>query len=326
MKIFVTGGAGYVGSHCCKAFAEAGWDVVVYDNLSRGWPDFVRWGPLIQGDILNQRELTEAMHAVRPDAVAHFAAFAYVGESVEQPNIYYRNNFVGAMNLVDAMLEANVGRLIFSSTCATYGIPPSLPVNEASPQSPVNPYGWSKLMTEKLLADYARAYAFEYVALRYFNAAGADPAGEVGERHVPETHAIPLALKGAVDGDFTFKIMGTDYDTPDGTAVRDYIHVTDLAQAHKLAVEYLAAGNPSAAVNLGTGQGVSVAELAAAIERVTGKAVRRENVVRRAGDPPALVADPRKAQQLLGWRPGHSDIDTIVSTAYQWHLKDSQRQ
>lgn len=322
MKVFVTGGAGYVGSHCCKAFAEAGWEVVVYDNLSRGWSDFVRWGPLIEGDILDRQKLAEALQATRPDAVAHFAAFAYVGESVEQPNIYYRNNFVGAMNLIDAMLDAGVRRLIFSSTCATYGIPESIPVSEASPQEPVNPYGWSKLMTEKLLADYARAYDFSYVALRYFNAAGADPAGEIGERHVPETHAIPLALRGAVGGNYTFKIMGSDYDTPDGTAVRDYIHVADLAQAHRLAIEYLAAGKPSTAVNLGTGKGVSVAELASTIERVTGQKIKYEKVARRPGDPPALVADPSRAEQLLGWKPQFSDIETILSTAYRWHMKD----
>lgn len=322
MKIFVTGGAGYVGSHCCKAFAEAGWEVVVYDNLSRGWVDFVRWGPLVEGDILDQQKLAEALHAAKPDAVAHFAAFAYVGESVEQPNIYYRNNFVGAMNLIDAVLDAGVRRLLFSSTCATYGIPTTLPVSETSQQSPVNPYGWSKLMTEKLLADYARAYDLSYVALRYFNAAGADPDGEVGERHVPETHAIPLALRGTDAGDFIFKIMGTDYDTPDGTAVRDYIHVADLAQGHKLAIEYLAAGKPSVAVNLGTGRGVSVAELASAIERVTGRPIKYERTGRRPGDPPVLVADPRLAGQLLGWRPQYSDIDTIVSTAYRWHTKD----
>lgn len=322
MKIFVTGGAGYVGSHCCKAFAAAGWEVVVYDNLSRGWRDFVRWGPLIEGDILDQQKLGEALRATQPDAVAHFAAFAYVGESVEQPNIYYRNNFVGAMNLVDSMLDAGVRRLIFSSTCATYGIPPTLPVVESSPQSPVNPYGWSKLMTEKLLADYARAYDFRYVALRYFNAAGADPDGEVGERHVPETHAIPLGLLGADDGDYAFKIMGTDYDTADGTAVRDYIHVSDLAQAHRQAVDYLSADKPSVVINLGTGRGVSVAELAAAIERVTGRTIKCERVGRRPGDPPVLVAEPGLARQLLGWRPQHSDIDTIVSTAYRWHRKE----
>ncbi len=325
MKIFVTGGAGYVGSHCCKAFSEAGWDVVVYDNLSRGWRDFVRWGPLIEGDILDRQQLGAAIQETQPDVVAHFAAFAYVGESVEQPNIYYRNNFVGGMNVADAVIEAGVRRMLFSSTCATYGIPPTLPIDETSPQSPVNPYGWSKLMTEKLLSDYARAYEFEYVALRYFNAAGADPDGQIGERHVPETHAIPLALSGATDDGFTFKIMGTDYDTPDGTAVRDYIHVADLAQAHKLAVDYLAAGKSSVALNLGTGRGVSVAELASAIERVTGRTINLERTGRRPGDPPVLVADARRAEQLLGWRPKHSDIETIVSTAYQWHMKDQRR-
>jgi UDP-arabinose 4-epimerase len=320
-RVFVTGGAGYVGSHCCKAFAEGGWEVVVYDNLSRGWRDFVRWGPLIVGDILDEDRLRQAMRDTKPDVVAHFAAMAYVGESTENPSLYYRTNSMGALSVLDAVLAANVPSILFSSTCASYGVPEYTPIDEEHPQCPINPYGWSKLIVEKMLADYGRAYGIRSVPLRYFNAAGADPAGEIGERHEPETHVIPLAIRGALRNDCTFTILGADFDTRDGTAVRDYIHVADLADAHSKALSYLCAGGESAVFNLGTGVGTSVAEIAAAVERITGRSLLRQIGPRRPGDPAMLVASAAKAHRCLGWVPFHSDIDTIVSTACHWHVQ-----
>jgi UDP-arabinose 4-epimerase len=322
--VFVTGGAGYVGSHCCKAFALAGWQVVTYDNLSRGWRDFVKWGPLIEGDLLDTDGLKRAIQDVQPDAVAHFAALAYVGESVADPGGYYRVNSLGALNVMDAMREAGVGAMLFSSTCATYGVPVRTPLEETHPQAPINPYGWSKLFVEKMLGDYQVAHGLRSVALRYFNAAGADLDGEVGERHEPETHVIPLAIRGAMHDDFTFSIFGADFDTRDGTAIRDYIHVADLAQAHLRALEYLHAGGASEAINLGTGVGTTVLEIAAAVERAAGRPLARTIGPRRAGDPPALVAAADKAARLLGWRPQHSDIDTIIASAWAWHQREQR--
>lgn len=316
--LLVTGGAGYVGSHCCKAFAADGWNIVVYDNLSRGWKKLVKWGQLIEGDILDRDALTAAMQKVRPDAVAHFAALAYVGESFEIPADYYRTNAVGMLNLLDAMRGADVGRILFSSSCATYGIPDKLPIDETTAQSPINPYGWSKLIAEKMLADYDHAYGIRSVALRYFNAAGDDADLETGEQHEPETHMIPLAIMAAQSGG-TFRINGDDFDTPDGTAVRDYIHVTDLADAHCRAVGYLMDGGASDVFNLGTGNGFSVTEILDAIERVSGTKIEREITTRRPGDPPALVASANKARQVLGWEPKHSSIDEIIATAWRWH-------
>jgi UDP-arabinose 4-epimerase len=319
--VLVTGGAGYVGSHCCKAFAQAGWRVVVYDNLSRGWREMVRWGPLIEGDILDSDALGEAMRSVRPDAVAHFAALAYVGESTEQPGLYYRNNALGTLNILDAMRDAGVGRLLFSSTCATYGVPQRTPIDEDHPQNPINPYGWSKLFVEKMLADYGAAHGLASIALRYFNAAGADVDGEIGERHEPETHVIPLAIRGALNEDYTFTIFGSDFETRDGTAVRDYIHVADLADAHCRALDRLMGAAGSDVFNLGTGVGTTVAEIAAAVERVAGRRLQRAIGPRRPGDPPALLASAEKAQRLLGWRPQHSDIDAIIRSAWRWHAQ-----
>lgn len=320
--IFVTGGAGYVGSHCCKAFASAGWEVVTYDNLSRGWRDFVRWGPLIEGDILDAPALSRAVADARPSVVAHFAALAYVGESVADPGGYFRTNVVGTLNLLDAMRAAGPNALVFSSTCATYGVPGVIPIEEGHPQSPINPYGRSKLMLERLLADHDRAYGVRSVVLRYFNAAGADPDGEIGERHEPETHVIPLALRGALDDGFTFDIYGADYPTRDGTAVRDYVHVCDLADAHLKAVDHLAAGGASETFNLGTGSGVTVREIAQAVERVCGRRLKLRVAARRQGDPPVLIASPAKAEELLGWTPSRSAIDDIVRDAWRWHLRD----
>ena len=321
MRVFVTGGAGYVGAHCCKAFAEAGWEVVVYDDLSRGWREFVRWGPLIDGDILDPGRLTSALRETAPDAVAHFAALSFVAESVAQPELYWRVNVCGSLNLLDAMRAAGVGRLVFSSTCATYGAPERWPIDEDHPQAPINPYGWTKLAVEKMLADHARAHDLRSVALRYFNAAGADPAGLIGEHHDPETHVIPLAIRGALSGDHVFTINGGDYDTRDGTAVRDYIHVADLADAHLRALEHLMRGGQSGAFNLGTGDGTTVAEIADAVERIAGRRFPRVVGPRRPGDPDALIADARRAHEMLGWRPKRSDIETIIGDAWRWHAQ-----
>lgn len=324
-KIFVTGGAGYIGSHCCKAFAEAGYDLVVYDNLKHGWRDFVRWGELIEGDILDPAALRAAIAASRPDAVAHFAALISVAESVQNPAAHYGNNSVGAYNLLEAMRAEGVSTILFSSTAATYGLPQAIPISEDHPQRPINPYGWSKLLVERMLFDHAAAYGLRYAALRYFNAAGADPDGELGERHEPETHVIPLAVRGALRDDYAFTIFGDDFETRDGTCVRDYVHVTDLADAHRAALDHLLRGGESGAFNLGTGSGVTVKEIADAIERVAGRSLRRAIGPRREGDPPALVASSEKARSVLGWVPKRSSVDEIVATAYRWHLRDDAR-
>ncbi|MGZ9721047.1 UDP-glucose 4-epimerase GalE [Rhizobium miluonense] len=320
MKIvLVTGGAGYIGSHCCKAFAEAGWSVVTYDNLSRGWRDAVKWGPLVEGDIADAGAVTAALRQYRPDVVAHFAAYAYVGESVEYPELYYRNNSFGTLVLIEEMLKAGVNRLIFSSTCASYGIPVRTPIDETHPQWPINPYGWSKFMIERIVEDFSRARGLNAVMLRYFNAAGCDPEGEIGERHEPETHVVPLAIEAAIRSGQTFTINGTDFDTRDGTAVRDYIHVSDLAQAHVLGGEKLLRDEGVHVYNLGTGNGTTVKELVDAVGRISGQSLPVAYGPRRAGDPPALVAAAGKAEAELGWVPRHSSIDRIIDTALAWY-------
>ena len=319
--VFVTGGAGYVGSHCCKAFAEAGWNVVVYDNLSRGWADFVQWGPLVQGDILDPDHLTRAMQACKPDAVAHFAALAYVGESVTQPAEYYRTNTAGSLNVLTAMRASKVRDIVFSSTCATYGVPIQTPIDEGHPQCPINPYGWSKLFVERMLADHDAAYGMRYVALRYFNAAGADPEGRIGERHVPETHAIPLAIEAALGVRPEFTIYGNDFNTRDGTAVRDYIHVTDLADAHLRALSYLGTHAKSETFNLGTGRGTSVAEMLDAVEHATARRIRRVHGAHRPGDPASLIATAAHALKTLQWQPQLSQVETMVRHALTWRDK-----
>ena len=322
--VFVTGGAGYVGSHCAKAFANAGWTVVTYDNLSRGHRDLVKWGELIEGDILDTNALVTALDRVKPNAVAHFAAFAYVAESMQAPEMYYRNNVRGTMSLLDAMLETGVRQMVFSSSCATYGLSDDL-ITEETAQAPINPYGESKLICEKMIRDYGPAHGLRSVILRYFNAAGCDPDGDTGERHDPEPHVIPLAIRGAMDGTFTFNILGHDYDTPDGTCVRDYVHVSDLADAHWRALDHLAKGGESDVFNLGTGRGHSVLELADAVSNVAGKPVPRVMADRRPGDPPRLVASAEKAAELLGWRPQHSDLETILKTAWAWFESEQTR-
>jgi len=322
--ILVTGGAGYVGSHACKALAKAGFQPVVYDNLSRGFRDAVRFGPLVQGDLHDRATLVRAMRDHAVGAVMHFAAFAYVGESVTAPETYYTNNVIGTLSLLGAMHEAGVTSIVFSSTCAVYGVPDRVPIVETTPKAPLNPYGETKLVIEQALRWYGGAYGMRYVALRYFNAAGADADGEIGERHDPETHLIPLVLRASLGTADPVQVFGTDYPTADGTAIRDYIHVTDLADAHVRALRYLSDGGDSATINLGTGRGSSVREIIASVERVGGRKVPYREVARRAGDPPELVADPSLARARLGWQARHSDIDTIIRTALAWETRDSR--
>ena len=321
MRILVIGGAGYVGSHACKALGLGGFEPVVFDNLSSGHADAVKWGPLEIGDMLDPDRLDAVFRKYKPELVMHFAAFAYVGESVTDPAKYYRNNVVGTLSLLDAMRRNGVDSIVFSSTCATYGVPESLPITELTPQRPINPYGFTKLVIERALADYEVAYGLRWAAMRYFNAAGCDPDGELGERHAPETHAIPLAILAALGKGPQFKVFGTDYDTEDGSAVRDYVHVSDLASAHVAAIPYLLNGNASQAFNLATGSAVSVLELLRSVERVTGRPVPVELSARRAGDPPALYAVADKARRVLGWQPDHTDIDGIVGSAAAWFTR-----
>jgi UDP-arabinose 4-epimerase len=321
-NVLVTGGAGYIGSHACKALAKAGYTPVAYDNLVYGHREAVRWGPFVEADLADKATLAAALRTHEIAAVMHFAAFAYVGESMTKPAIYFRNNVVNTLTLLDAMVEANIRPIVFSSTCATYGTPDTVPITEREPQKPVNPYGESKLMIERALHWYAQAYGLGYVALRYFNASGADPEGETGEDHDPETHLIPLILDAALGRRTQIDIYGTDYPTPDGSAIRDYIHVQDLADAHVKAIDYLMKGGKSVALNLGTGQGHTVREVIAVAERITGRRIPKREVGRRAGDPAALVADPRLANDVLGWKPAMSDIASIIRTAWTWHCRD----
>ncbi len=318
MAILVTGGAGYIGSHTAKALAQAGMQPVVIDNLQRGHREAVQWGPLIEADVGDRTALEKTFREHSIEAVLHFAAFAYVGESMGAPELYFRNNVANTLNLLDTMRTCGVSTIVFSSTCATYGNPRKIPISEDHPQAPVNPYGESKLMVERLLHWFGVAHGLRWTALRYFNAAGSDPDGQLGEEHNPETHLIPLAISAAMGQTAALEIFGTDYDTPDGTAIRDYLHVTDLGEAHVAALQYLRAGGASTAFNLGTGQGRSVREVTHMVERVSGCKVPLREVGRRAGDPPALVADATKSAELMRWRPKHSTLDEIVQTAWNW--------
>lgn len=321
MKILVTGGAGYIGSHTAKALAKAGHQPVVFDNLSFGHRWAVRWGPLVEGDLSDKSLLRRVLEAHDIDAVIHFAASAYVGESMQNPRKYFRNNVVNTLNLLDAMMDARVMKIVFSSTCATYGDPQELPITERHPQNPVNPYGDSKLFVEQMLKWYGHAYGLHWAALRYFNASGADPDGEIGENHTPETHLIPLAIQAAMGQRPYLEVFGTEYPTPDGSAVRDYVHVNDLADAHIRALGHLLDGGDNLALNLGTGIGYSVREVIATVERVSQKSVPVRLTLPRAGDPAELVADASEAQRVLGWRPEFNELERIIRSAWNWHVR-----
>ncbi len=327
MTILVTGGAGYIGSHSVLSLQQAGYEVIVLDNLVYGHQDLVEevlGAKLIVGDTSDRHLLQQVFADHKIDAVMHFAAYAYVGESVTQPAKYYRNNVLGTLTLLEAMLEAGVNKFVFSSTCATYGVPESVPITEDQPQNPINPYGATKLMVERILQDFSSAYSLRSVCLRYFNAAGADPEGRLGEDHNPETHLIPLVLQTALDHRESISIFGTDYDTPDGSCVRDYIHVLDIAQAHILALEYLIKDGKTDVFNLGNGNGFSVKEVIETARKITGKEIKAETSDRRPGDPPALVGSGAKARQILGWQPQYSDLEDIIAHAWQWHQKRHQ--
>jgi UDP-arabinose 4-epimerase len=317
-QVLVTGGAGYIGSQTCKALAAAGHTAVAVDNLIYGHRWAVRWGPLEVGDISDRAFLDDVIARYKPQAVIHFAAYAYVRESTRDPGRYYRNNVAGTLSLLEAMRDHGIPHIIFSSTCATYGNPETTPMAEGHPQHPINAYGASKLMGERMLADFQAAHGLGWVALRYFNAAGADPDGELGEEHDPETHLIPLALQAALQGAPVLRVFGDDYPTPDGSCIRDYIHVSDLADAHVRSLSYLRDGGESGAFNLGTGKGASVFQVIDCIEHVSGRSVPREIVERRAGDPSVLYADAQKAQQLLGWTPRYRELSETIEHAWRW--------
>ena len=320
--VLVTGGAGYIGSHGCKRLAQAGFLPVTYDNLSRGHRHFVKWGPLEEGDIGDAAALDRAIERHRPVAIMHFAALTYVGESVAEPAMYYRTNVSGSLALLDAARRHGIRSFVFSSTCATYGPPERLPIAEDTPQQPIHPYGSSKLMIERMLADFGSAYGLRWSALRYFNASGADPDGEIGESHDPETHLIPLVLMAAAGERPHIDILGDQYPTHDGTCIRDYIHVSDLAEAHLLALRYLLAGGASRAFNLGTGVGHTVREVVRAAERVTGRPVPVRLAPARPGDSPSLVADPSLAEAVLGFR-ARFGLEESIETAWRWYVGNS---
>ena len=317
--VLITGGAGYIGSHTCKALSCARYLPVSLDNLVHGHEWSVKWGPFIKGDTSDPHVLNKVFETYHPKAVLHFAAFAYVGESINDPGKYYRNNVTGTLTLLEAMRHHGCLQIVFSSSCATYGIPEEVLIPESHPQKPISPYGWSKFMIEQVLRDFERAHGIRYVSLRYFNAAGADLEGELGEEHVPETHLIPLVIQSALGQTLYVEIYGTDYPTPDGTAVRDYIHVMDLAEAHVLALNYLSTGGNSIALNLGTGRGYSVREIIKAVEHIGRHSVPVRKTNRRLGDPPVLVAESHRAAKILGWQPRYSDLHGILDTAWRWH-------
>ncbi len=318
LRILVTGGAGYVGSHAARLLDRAGHEVWIYDNLCLGHRAACPAGRLIEGQLSDGPRLVEVLTSRRIEAVMHFAAFSLVGESVSNPAKYYQNNVVATLSLLEAMRAADVKRMVFSSTTATYGVPDRIPITEEEPQRPINPYGFCKLVIEHALADYAQAYGFAYAALRYFNAAGASPSGDLGEDHDPETHLIPIVLAVALGQRSAISVFGDDYPTPDGTCIRDYIHVDDLGAAHLKALDRLEAGH-GLQLNLGTGRGYSVRQVIDACRRMTGKPIPETMGPRRPGDPPELVADSSRAQRMLDWQPVYTDIDSIVATAWRWH-------
>ena len=322
MKVLVIGGAGYIGSHAARVLRKHGHEVVIFDDLSTGFEFLANGFEFIRGDLGDAARVKPVLERV--DAVMHFAAYAYVGESVTNPRKYFHNNVESALSLLNTAVDVGIKAFVFSSTCAVYGIPAKVPITEDTVRQPINPYGVSKLFFEQALEAYGRAYGLRFAALRYFNSAGADESGEIGELHNPETHLIPLALAATSDKAPALQIFGEDYPTPDGTCIRDYIHVNDLAEAHALALGRLVNGSESFAVNLGTGQGCSVLEIVRSAEQVTGKSVRRVMGPRRPGDPPSLVADPTRAQHLLHWKARYS-LDDIVSTAWKWAQRAPRR-
>jgi UDP-glucose 4-epimerase len=321
MKVLVVGGAGYIGSHMVKMLLSQGHDVITFDNLSSGYRDAVVGGTFVEADLADKAALNEVFVKYAPDAVMHFASYIQVGESVRHPDKYYLNNFTNTMNLLDAMVKHGVNYFIFSSTAAVFGEPEYVPIDEAHAKNPLNPYGRSKLMVEQALGDYERAYGIKSVCLRYFNAAGADPEGQLGERHEPETHLIPLVLQAISGRRDNITVFGRDYDTPDGTCIRDYIHIVDLCSAHSLALRKLMETNISRRYNLGNGAGFSVQEVIAAAQKVTGKPIKVAEGERREGDPARLVADASLARSELGWKPVYADLETIIQHAWQWESK-----
>lgn len=317
-RILVTGGAGYIGAHGCKALRAAGHEPVVFDNFRTGWREAVKFGDVVEGDLLDPEALKVAFDRIKPDAVMHFAALSNVGESVKDPELYWRNNVGGSLNLLCAMRDAEVGTIVFSSTAATYGEPEEDPITEGAPQKPINPYGASKLAVEAMLADFEAAHGIRSIAFRYFNVAGADPEREVGEHHVPETHLVPLVLDAAAGARDAITVFGEDYPTPDGTCIRDYVHVCDLIDAHVLGTEWLLDGKESLRLNLGTGSGFSVREVIDAAEAVVGEAIPQKMGERRAGDPSRLVCDGTRAQEILRWSPTRSVMAEMIGDAWAW--------
>jgi len=324
MKVLVVGGAGYIGSHMVKMLSKAGHDVTTLDNLSNGYEDAVKYGEFVKGDIADAKLLEALFSENQFDGVMHFASYIQVGESVEKPSMYYRNNVSNTQVLLDAMIEHGIKSFIFSSTAATFGEPEYTPIDEAHPQKPINPYGHSKLMVEQILADFDHAYGLKSVSLRYFNAAGADPDGELGERHIPETHLIPLVLQAASGRRENITVFGDDYDTPDGTCIRDYIHINDLCSAHLLALEYLVDGGESKAYNMGNGEGYSIKELIDVAKSVTGSDFKVVMGERRDGDPARLVADSALLQSELGWKPEFPELEIIIHHAWEWEKKSAE--
>ena len=319
--ILITGGAGYIGSHINKMLAQKGYETLVFDNLVYGHREAVKWGVLEIGDLADEKQLDEIFEKYPIDSVFHFAAYAYVGESVTAPSKYYNNNVANTLHLLDTMKKHDVKHMVFSSTCATYGVPQQMPITEEMEQKPINPYGASKRMIERILSDYQKAYGLNYCCLRYFNAAGADPDGEIGESHDPETHLIPLILAAAAGDRESIKVFGMDYPTRDGSCIRDYIHVTDLADAHLRAMDYLKRGGESTCMNLGNCVGNTVLEVNEAAKKVTGREIPVVLDKPRPGDPPALVGSAKKAEQLLGWKPKYGEISVILEHAWKWYCQ-----
>jgi UDP-glucose 4-epimerase len=320
-NILIVGGAGYIGSHMCKYLSKNGYLPIVLDNLSRGHEKAVKWGPLIEGSISDRNILKRVFSEHRIDAVMHYAAYSYVGESVTDPSMYYQNNLADTICLLSEMVEAEIKNIVFSSSCAVYGEPEEIPITENHPKNPVNPYGWTKYMVEQVLNDFKYAYGVEFVSLRYFNAAGADPEGELGEDHNPETHLIPIAIQAALGKREEIRIYGNNYPTHDGTCIRDFIHVEDLAESHLLALNRMLNGKGGGTYNLGNGEGYSVREVIDITRRITGKPIRDRMVDRRDGDPAVLVGSSDKAKNELGWNPRFPDLESIVETAWHWHQK-----